>query len=398
MDEKPLLSLVLGCLDPVPRMSIPMEWPAWPRYDSIHEEAVLRVIRSNQLFAATEVAAFENEFKDFVGASHAIGVGNATQGLQLALAALGVGAGDEVIVTPYSWISSASCVLMQNAVPVFVDIESESFGICPEALKKAITARTKAVILVHMFGLCSKVDEIKKICKEYSIALVEDGSHAHGARLRGKSLGTFGHIGVFSLHQRKAISAGDGGILCTDDQSIYEKVRRLRSFGDKQLSYNYRMTEFAAAIARVGLERLETDNHLRRINHSALSANLISPRIRIVEASKDVEPVYYSNLLIIDLPVQAQEMVLTAANLAGIPLKRTWQPLNKHPHFKRCNMINKVAPWDGAKESFTEPSCTKLEISEKFQEELIFELDCHPLVNVQMAADAGRYLCMLADK
>jgi len=145
---------------------------------------------------------FQNEFKEFVGSSHAIGVGNATQCLQLALAALCIEAGDEVIVTPYSWISSASCVLMQNAIPVFVDIEPDSFGLCPEALEKAITRRTKAVILVHMFGLCSKVDEIQKICAKHSIALVEDGSHAHGARLRGKHLGTFGQVGVFSLHQR----------------------------------------------------------------------------------------------------------------------------------------------------------------------------------------------------
>jgi len=114
-----------------PEMTQVINWPTWPQYDQAHEDAVLRVIRSNQLFAATEVAAFEQEFKEFVGASYAIGVGNATQGLQLVLAALGVGTGDEVIVTPYSWISSASCVLMQNAIPVFVDIEPETFGICP---------------------------------------------------------------------------------------------------------------------------------------------------------------------------------------------------------------------------------------------------------------------------
>lgn len=153
-----------------PEMTQVIDWPTWPRYDQAHEDAVLRVIRSNQLFAAGEVAAFEHEFKEFVGASHAIGVGNATQGLQLALAALGVGTGDEVIVTPYSWISSASCVLMQNAIPVFVDIEPKSFGICPEALIQAITPRTKAVILVHMFGLCSKVADILEICSQHSVA------------------------------------------------------------------------------------------------------------------------------------------------------------------------------------------------------------------------------------
>lgn len=373
-------------------MTQPINWPTWPQYDQTHEEAVLRVIRSNQLFAAAEVSAFENEFKEFVGASHAIGVGNATQGLQLALAALGIGAGDEVIVTPYSWISSASCVLMQNAIPVFVDIEPESFGICPEALIQAITPRTKAVILVHMFGLCSKADEIQKICANHSIALVEDGSHAHGARLRGKHLGTFGQVGVFSLHQRKAIAAGDGGVLCTDDVNIYEKIRRLRSFGDKQLSYNYRMTEFAAAIARVGLNRLEQDNNLRRNNHAVLASNLNSSRAHVVEASEDVKPVFYSNLILIDLPHQQQEDLLSSANSFGIPLKRTWQPLHKHPHFDRSNMINNIAPWDSAADQYLEPSCIHLDNSKKYQESLLFELECHPLVSEQLATEAGRHL------
>ena len=373
-------------------MTQAINWPTWPQYDQTHEEAVLRVIRSNQLFAAAEVSAFEKEFKEFVGASHAVGVGNATQGLQLALAALGVGTGDEVIVTPYSWISSASCVLMQNAIPVFVDIEPESFGICPEALIQAITPRTKAVILVHMFGLCSKVDEIQKICANHSIALVEDGSHAHGARLRGKHLGTFGQVGVFSLHQRKAIAAGDGGVLCTDDVNIYEKIRRLRSFGDKQLSYNYRMTEFAAAIARVGLNRLEQDNNLRRNNHAVLASNLSSSRAHVVEASEDVKPVFYSNLILIDLPHQQQEDLLSSANSFGIPLKRTWQPLHKHPHFDRSNMINNIAPWDSAADQYLEPSCIHLDNSKKYQESLLFELECHPLVSEQLAAEAGSHL------
>jgi dTDP-4-amino-4,6-dideoxygalactose transaminase len=375
-----------------------IDWPTWPRYDEAHEDAVLRVIRSNQLFAATEVGAFENEFKEFVGANYAIGVGNATQGLQLALAALGVGIGDEVIVTPYSWISSASCVLMQNAIPVFVDIESDSFGICPEALEKAITQRTKAVILVHMFGLCSKVEEIHEVCRHHSIALIEDGSHAHGARLRGKHLGTFGRVGVFSLHQRKAISAGDGGVLCTDDPLIHEKIRRLRSFGDKQLSYNYRMTEFAAAIARVGLGRLQKDNDVRRNNHAALTSNLGCTQLDTVKASDNVTPVFYSCLLLINLPRQKQEELVKAANFVGIPLKRTWQPLNKHPHFQRINMINQVAPWDNFNKSFCEPSSLQLLNSQKYQERLLFELDCHPLVDQKIVIEAAKTLSRLAER
>lgn len=222
--------------------------------------------------------------------------------------------------------------------------------------------------------------------------MIEDGSHAHGARLRGKHLGTFGKVGVFSLHQRKAIAAGDGGVLCTDDLTMYEKIRRLRSFGDKQLSYNYRMTEFAAAIARVGLNRLEQDNNLRRKNHAVLASNLCSSRAHVVEASEDVKPVFYSNLILIDLPYQQQEELLTSANSFGIPLKRTWQPLHKHPHFDRSNMINRIAPWDVLNAIFDEPSKRVLPISEMLQKNALFELDGHPFVTVKIMHEAAAFI------
>jgi dTDP-4-amino-4,6-dideoxygalactose transaminase len=167
-----------------------------------------------------------------------LGLGNATQGLHLALAALDVGEGDEVLVTSYSWISTASCILMQNAVPVFCDIESESLGMCPQDMESKITPFTKAVIMTHMFGYPAKIKELSQICKKYSIPLIEDASHAHGAEVDGKKLGTYGDISVFSLHQRKTLSVGDGGILCTDNDEVANKVYRLRSFGDEDLSYN----------------------------------------------------------------------------------------------------------------------------------------------------------------
>lgn len=374
-----------------------IEWPVWPAYTDDHEQAVLRVIRSNQLYAAHEVKAFEADFKSFVDSPFTVGVGNATQGLHLALAALGVGVGDEVIVTPYSWISSASCVLMQNAIPVFVDIEPESFGICPQALEQAITSHTKAVILVHMFGLASKVEQIQQICQDRGIALIEDASHAHGARLDGKHLGTFGKIGVFSLHQRKAISVGDGGIMCTDDENLYQKIWGLRSFGNPQLSYNYRMTEFAAALGRVGLAGLDDDNEKRRINHKILADEIRSNSVQVVEPMDGVEAVYYANLLDIDMSSTKQQKLCQLANEAGIPIKRTWQPLHKHPHFQKANMPNHIAPWNLVDRLYDEPSTLILPNSEKFQEHRLYELDCHPLVPQEFVHFAGQYINSLVD-
>jgi perosamine synthetase len=362
-------------------MTAYIKWPSWPRYGPEHEAAVLRVIRSGQLFAKEEVLAFEQEFAKYVGSKYAVGVGNATQGLHLALAALGIGAFDRVVVTPYSWISSASCVLMQNAIPDFIDIETESFGLCPHELRRVIKTSPKAVVLVHMFGLASKIDEILSICDEFGIILIEDASHAHGAKKDDKHLGTFGKIGVFSLHQRKAISAGEGGMLCTDDEFIYDKLKKLRSFGANQLSYNYRMQEFSAALGRVGLKYLDLDNELRKRNHKLLANCINSEVIKVIEADKRTSPVYYSNLLEIKLPNDKQEQLTAYANSHGIPLKRTWQPLNKHPHFKKENMPNGCAPWDNFSDDYIEPSLRALPRSWEYQTKRLFELDCHPLVS-----------------
>ena len=194
-----------------------VSWPSWPQYGPREIDAAARVVQSRQLFAAGEVRAFEQDFASYTGSDHAVGVGNATQGLHLALAALDVGQGDEVIVTACSWISSASCILMQNAVPVFVDIESESLGLDPKAVEAAITEQTKAIVLVHILGYPALVNQVLDIANRYGIPLVEDAAHAPGADVNGKRAGSFGALGVFSLHQRKAISTGDGGVIVTDD-------------------------------------------------------------------------------------------------------------------------------------------------------------------------------------
>ena len=161
-----------------------LTWNKWPVFNKRHQLAVKEVIESNQLFAADKVKEFEKAYSNYISSEYTLGICNATQGLQLSLHSLGIGYGDEVIVTPYSWISSASCVLMQGAIPRFVDIESDSFGLSPESIKKNINSRTKAVILVHMFGYPAKIHEIQDICNSNSIYLIEDASHCHGAKFK----------------------------------------------------------------------------------------------------------------------------------------------------------------------------------------------------------------------
>ncbi|NBN96786.1 MAG: hypothetical protein EBV41_04065, partial [Actinobacteria bacterium] len=142
-----------------------VDWPTWPQFGEEEAAAVADVVRSQQLFAATHVRKFEQDFAQFLGSKRAVGIGNATQGLHLALAALNVGEGDEVITTPCSWISSSSCILMQNAVPVFIDIESESLGMDPALIERAITPLTKAILPVHILGYPARIPEICEVAK-----------------------------------------------------------------------------------------------------------------------------------------------------------------------------------------------------------------------------------------
>ena len=281
-------------------MSLELQFPNWPTFGEQEEKAVEDVIRSGQLFADQKVREFEENFGKYIGTKYALGLGNATQGLHLCLAALDIGLGDEVIVTPYSWISTASSILMQNAIPIFCDIEEQTLGIDPDKIEKLITSRTKAIVCVHMFGYPCKIREIKSIAEKHNLALIEDASHAHGAELNGKKIGTFGDVSAFSLHQRKALSVGDGGIVCTDNVSLAEKIYKMRSFGSNELSYNYRMTEFAGALGSVRLRKLDKENDQRRKNSLFLN-QLISEKLgdflEPLFVNPDSKTVHYANVL-----------------------------------------------------------------------------------------------------
>jgi perosamine synthetase len=311
-------------------------WPSWPNYGQEELDAVSEVLKSNQLFAADRVKYFEKSFGEFLGVEHVIAMGNATQALHLSLAACNVGAMDEVIVTNCSWISTASCILMQNAIPVFVDIEGESLGPDPEAVRKAITPRTKAIITVHILGYPSRIEELRKIADEYSLYLIEDASHAPGATINGRNLGTFGDISVFSFHQRKAISAGEGGVACTRNSSLAEDLRRLRSFGPEELSYNYRMTEFSAALAQIGLSKIISQNELRANSAKTLSKLMQKfdwVRVRLCEPNS--RGAYYAVAIELNLKDSSSQELLKRMVSHGVPMRSMFPPLNLHPHFNQ---------------------------------------------------------------
>ena len=234
--------------------------------------AVERVLRSRWLAHGPEVEAFEKEFAEYVGVEYGAAVSNGTVALVLALKALGIGPGDEVIVPTYTFIASATSVLMVGAKPVLVDVEWDTFNISVDEVQKAISPRTRAVIAVHLFGHPAEVKALREICDDKGIYLIEDAAQAHGAEAYGRKVGSWGHVSTFSFYATKNLTTGEGGMVLSNDKKIIEKVKKLRNHGQvaryvhAELGGNYRMTSFQAAIGRVQLKKLDELNERRRRN------------------------------------------------------------------------------------------------------------------------------------
>lgn len=237
-------------------------------------EALKEPVFSGWITQGPKVKEFETLFAEKHQVKHALAVSNCTTALHLALVALGVGPGDEVIVPAFTWVSTANAILYCNAIPVFVDIDPVTFNIRPEEVAAKLTSRTKAIIPVHLFGLCADIDAIKKAAP--GVGIVEDGACAAGSKLDGRPAGSLGDIGCFSFHPRKSVTTGEGGMLTTQSDELAEKLNRLRNHGasisEEQrhkgpkpyilpefdvVGYNYRMTDLQGALGVVQLRKLE---------------------------------------------------------------------------------------------------------------------------------------------
>jgi dTDP-4-amino-4,6-dideoxygalactose transaminase len=236
-------------------------------------DAVTRVLESQHFILGPEVEAFEKEISVLTGCSHAIACASGSDALILALLALEIERGDEVITTPFTFVASAGSIARVGAKPVFVDIDSETFNISPRTIKRAITSRTKAIMPVHLFGLSADMDEINAIAAERRIAVIEDAAQAIGARYEGRAVGSLGVMGCFSFFPSKNLGgAGDGGLVTTNDAALAEKLRLLRVHGARKkyeyelLGLNSRLDALQAAILRVKLRHLEQWTAGRRRN------------------------------------------------------------------------------------------------------------------------------------
>jgi perosamine synthetase len=243
-------------------------------------EAVDRVLQSGMMAQGPEVAAFETEFSAFVGGRHCIAVNSGTSGLHMALEAIGIDTGDEVIVPSFTFAATANSVALTGATPIFVDIDSRTFNIDPKAIEAAITPRTKAIQPVHLYGQPAAMSEIMALAKRHNLMIVEDAAQAHMASFEGTPVGAFGDAGVFSFYPTKNMTSGEGGMITTRSDEIARQSRLLRNQGMEKryeneiVGFNTRMTDIHAAIGRVQLRKLANWTAQRQANAKFLDENL----------------------------------------------------------------------------------------------------------------------------
>lgn len=235
------------------------------------DAAIARVLEGGRYILGEEVKAFEKEFSQYIGVEYGIGVGSGTEAIHLALAAYGVGKGDEVITVSHTAVATVAAIVLAGATPVFVDIEPNYFTIDPAQIEKAVTAKTKAIIPVHLYGHPADMDAIMKIAKAHKLIVIEDCAQAHGALYKRKKVGSLGDMGCFSFYPTKNLGAiGDGGMVVMNNGNWAKKAQGLREYGweERYVSHfpgwNSRLDEIQAAILRVKLKYLERDNIKRQ--------------------------------------------------------------------------------------------------------------------------------------
>ena len=253
---------------------------AKPMIGSVEIDSVVEAMRSGGLAQGPRVQAFEEQFAGYIGVSHAVATSSGTAALHVALLAHGIGEGDEVVTTPFSFIATANAVLFTGARPVFADI-GEDYNIDSEKIMQAITPKTKAVLPVHLYGRPAEMKAIEEIAEDHNLALIEDACQAHGATCGDdcRKAGSFG-TGVFSFYPTKNMTTGEGGMITTDNPGIAKQARMLRDHGSSRryvheiLGYNLRMTDMGAAIGMVQLKKLDQFNSARRMNAAHLTGEL----------------------------------------------------------------------------------------------------------------------------
>jgi dTDP-4-amino-4,6-dideoxygalactose transaminase len=320
------------------------------QYLSIKKEidsAIKNIILQSAFIHGEELELFEKEFAKFCRVKYGVGVASGSVALDLALMALGVGPGDEVILPSHTFIATAEAVSHVGAKPVFVDIDEKTYNINPSLIEKAITKKTKAIIPVHLYGQPAEMEQILKIAKKYKIKVLEDAAQAHGAEYKGKKVGSFGEAAIFSFFPAKVLGCyGDAGMVVTNNQKIAERILLLRDHGrtekyvHKILGYGLRMDNLQAAILRVKLRYIDKWIRKRRQIVKLYNKLLVGSPIITPYESNYVKSVYYVYTIRIKNRDKIQEELKKAGIGTGIyyPIPLHLQPAYKHLGYKKGDL------------------------------------------------------------
>lgn len=367
-----MAKLAINGGEPVVKRSLGKKWPI---FDEREEELLLEVLHSGKWWrgayseaSESKVGQFEDAFAKYQDAKYGVAVTNGTQALECALKAAEVEAGDEVIVPALTFVATATAVSLVNGIPIFVDVDPETFNISPEAIIDAITDKTKAVIPVHNGGYPADMDRIMEIAEEHKLMVIEDAAHAHGSEWKGRRIGAIGHFGCFSFQMGKTLTCGEGGIVLTNDEELAEKAYSFHHIGRisgrpfyefHRVASNLRMTEFQAAVLLGQLEKLDGQIETREKNITYLASGL--------KEIKGVDPIdrdervtrwsfYYWNFKYNEEEFDGipRDKFLSAVNAEGVPIGigAHGAPIYKNPVFEKIK-----SPLSGKEVDYSKVYC-----------------------------------------
>ena len=319
-------------------------FPDWPQFDERERKALEEVLESRVWWRTpgTKTLQFEHDFAQFHGAKHGIAVTNGTAALEMTMSAVEIGPGDEVIIPDFTFVATASAVLYAGALPVTVDVSPETYCIDVSLAEAAITARTKAIVAVHMGGHPADLDALGALAKQKGIALIEDSSHAHATEWKGRRIGTHGTAGTFSFQSSKLITAGEGGIIITDDAAFEKQARSVHDCGRMPGEWfyshfingsNYRMSEWQGAVLGAQLTRLD-EQTLRRHQNARLLDKLLSqipgitPQTLDPRCTRNGHYAYIFHVNTKEFAGVSVERLIEAMNAEGIPNQASYPPVH----------------------------------------------------------------------
>ena len=340
-------------------------FPAWPQFDKTERSALNDVLESRVWWRTpgTKTLEFEGAFAGFHGARHGIAVTNGTAALEVSVAALGISAGDEVIIPDFTFVATASAVLFANALPVLVDVLADTYCMDPALAEAAITPCTKAIIAVHMGGHPADLDALTDLAARKGLALIEDSSHAHASEWRGKRIGVFGTAGTFSFQSSKLMTAGEGGMIISNDDDFERQARSIHDCGRlpgewfySHFMYgsNYRLSEWQGAVLMAQLGRLDQQTLQRHRNARLLDRELsripgITPQKLDERCTRNGQYAYIFHVDGNEFAGMRTDRFIEAMNAEGIPNQASYPPLHEL-HMFRNNEYRKCLSGQQAKE------------------------------------------------